>query len=127
MALDASRLVDPGEIFWVDLPHRAGSEQSGRRPCVSISRKTLTGGNTLVMVPITTNIERANKHRVQIPQTEIIIDVGVTTPNVACVAICSQVFTVDKKYVETRIGKMTINAVLAVQLGLSFVFDLPSN
>jgi mRNA-degrading endonuclease toxin of MazEF toxin-antitoxin module len=124
MALDPDRPVEPGEIFWVDLPHRAGSEQSGRRLCVSIARKTLTGGNTLVMVPITTNLNRANKHRIKIPKSEIIIDLGCTTPNVDCVAICSQVGTIDKQYIENRIGKLSVNAVLAIQLGLTYVFDI---
>jgi mRNA-degrading endonuclease toxin of MazEF toxin-antitoxin module len=124
MALDPQRPVEPGEIFWVDIPHRAGSEQSGRRMCVSVSRKALTGGNTLVMVPITTNVSRANKHRVAIPKSEIILDIGVQTENVNCVAICSQVTTIDKRYVENRVGKLSANAVLAIQLGLTFVFDI---
>jgi mRNA-degrading endonuclease toxin of MazEF toxin-antitoxin module len=124
MALDPTRPVEPGEIFWTNLPHRAGSEQSGRRMCVSVARKTLTGGNTLVVVPLTTNTDRANKHRVAIPSSEIIIDLGVETPNVDCVAICSQVCTIDKQYVENRVGKLTANALLAVQLGLTFVFDI---
>ena len=124
MALDPQRSVEPGEIFWVDIPHRAGSEQSGRRMCVSISRKTLTGGNTLVMVPITTNLSRANKHRIAIPKSEIIIDVGYQSENVDCVAICSQVTTIDKQYIENRVGKLSANAVLAIQLGLTFVFDI---
>jgi|SRR5579862_753138 len=124
MALDPHRPVEPGEIFWVEIPHRAGSEQSGRRMCVSIARKTLTGGNTLVMVPITTNLSRANKHRIAIPKSEIILDVGCQTENVDCVAICSQVTTIDKQYVENRVGRLSANAVLAVQLGLTFVFDI---
>ena len=124
MALDPNRPVEPGEIFWVDIPPRAGSEQSGRRMCVSIARKTLTSGNTLVMVPLTTNLSRANKHRIAIPKGEIILDLGCQTPNVDCVAICSQVTTIDKQYIENRVGRLSVNAVLAVQLGLTFVFDI---
>jgi mRNA-degrading endonuclease toxin of MazEF toxin-antitoxin module len=92
--------------------------------CVSIARKTLTGGNTLVMVPMTTNLSRANKHRIAIPKSEIIIDIGYQSENVDCVAICSQVTTVDKQYIENRVGKLSANAVLAIQLGLTFVFDI---
>jgi mRNA-degrading endonuclease toxin of MazEF toxin-antitoxin module len=42
-----------------------------------------------------------------------------------CVALCGQVTTVDKKYFENRIGKLSQNAVLSVQLGLIHVFELP--
>jgi mRNA-degrading endonuclease toxin of MazEF toxin-antitoxin module len=61
---------------------------------------------------------------VRIPKSEIIIDIGVTTPSIDCVAICSQVLTIDKKYIENRVGKLSVNAVLALQLGLSYVFDI---
>lgn len=41
-----------------------------------------------------------------------------------CVALCGQVATVDKQYFENKIGKLSQNAVLSVQLGLSYVFDI---
>jgi mRNA-degrading endonuclease toxin of MazEF toxin-antitoxin module len=76
------------------------------------------------MIPVTTHLDRANRHRIKIPKSEIIIDLGCETPNVDCVAICSQVATIDKQYIENRIGKLSVNGVLAVQLGLTYVFDI---
>lgn len=124
MPLDPARPVDPGEIFWVTLPARTGSEQNGRRPCVVMGRRSLSGGNTVVVVPLSTNIARASAHRVVLPKSEIIKDLGCTTEIVDSVAVCSQVSVVDKKYIENKIGKLSQNAVLAVQLGLSYLFDI---
>ena len=80
--------------------------------------------NTLVVVPLTTNTERVRAHRILIPETEIIKDLDCQSEIKACVALCGQVTTVDKRYFENRIGKLSQNAVLAVQLGLSYVFEI---
>jgi mRNA-degrading endonuclease toxin of MazEF toxin-antitoxin module len=89
-----------------------------------MGRRSLSGGNTVVVVPLSTNIARASAHRVVLPKSEIIKDLGCTTEIVDSVAVCSQVSVVDKKYIENKIGKLSQNAVLAVQLGLSYLFDI---
>jgi len=124
MPLDPTRPVDPGEIFRVALPERAGSEQSGTRLCVVMSRRAISNGNTLVVVPLTTNVSRARGHRVAIPANEIVKDLGCMSDIQDCVALCGQVATVDKQYFENRIGRLSQNAILAVQLGLTYVFDI---
>lgn len=40
------------------------------------------------------------------------------------VALCGQVTMVDKRKLGDRCGRLSANAVLAVQLGLSYVFDI---
>ena len=40
------------------------------------------------------------------------------------VALCGQVFMIDKRKLEERFGKLSYNAILAVQLGLSYLFDI---
>src|SRR5438552_3459595 len=122
MPIEPSRPVDPGEIFWVNLPQQIGSEQHGRRPCIVISRRALNNANTVVVVPMSTNIERANSHRVMIPVTEIIKDPYCTTEIKPSVALCHQVRAVDKRAFDNKIGNLSQNAVLAVQLGLQYLF-----
>lgn len=123
MPLDPKRVVDPGEIFWVTVPPRAGSEQNGRRPCVVISRRSLNGGNTVVVVPLSTSTDRASAHRILLPVSEMIKDLGCDTELKDSVAVCSQVSVVDKRYIENRIGQVSHNAVLSIQLGISYLID----
>ncbi len=124
MPLDPARPVDPGEIFWVNLPQQTGSEQHGRRPCIVISRRLLNNSNTVVIVPMSTNIDRANAHRVLIPVSEVIKDLYCTSEIKTSVALCHQVRAVDKQAFDNKIGKLSQNAVLAVQLGLQYLFDM---
>jgi len=89
-----------------------------------MSRRSLSVGNTLVVVPLSSKVERASAHRILLPQSEIIKDIGNDTEIKDSVAVCSQVSVVDKRYIENKIGKLSQNAVLAVQLGLSYLFDI---
>jgi mRNA-degrading endonuclease toxin of MazEF toxin-antitoxin module len=124
MALDPSIPVDPGDIFWITLPTQGGSEQSGRRPCIVMSRRSVNTGNTVVVVPMSTNMTKAAAWRVALPPNEIIKDVGSATEIKPSVVLCHQMRVVDKRAFESKIGKLTINAVLAVQLGISYLFDI---
>jgi len=124
MAIDPSIPLDPGDIYWVALPHREGSEQSGRRPCIVVSRRSINVQNTVVIVPLTGNLDRANSHNIRIPVSEIIKDLGCHSEIRDSVARCEHVRVVDRQYFEGKIGKLSQNAVLAVQLGLTYVFDI---
>jgi mRNA interferase MazF len=124
MAFDPSIAIDPGDIFWVTLPFQGGSEQAGRRPCIVISRRSVNTGNTVVVVPMSTNVTKASAWKVVLPVNEIIKDVSCTTEIRPSVALCHQVRAVDRRAFESKIGKLSQNAVLAVQLGLAFLFDI---
>ena len=125
MPLDPSTPLDPGDYYWVSLPHRQGSEQSGRHPCVEMSRRSVNVQRTVVIVPMSSNTARANSYNILIPAGEIIRDIGCTSNIVDSVARCEHVRVVDRQYFDTKIGKLSQTAVLAVQLGLSYLFDLP--
>jgi mRNA-degrading endonuclease toxin of MazEF toxin-antitoxin module len=116
MAIDPSIPLDPGDIFWITLPFQGGSEQAGRRPCIVMSRRYTNRGNTVVVVPMSTNVGKANAYNVLLPVSEIIKDVGCTSVIDASVALCSQVRAADKRAFESKIGKLSQNAALAVQL-----------
>jgi mRNA-degrading endonuclease toxin of MazEF toxin-antitoxin module len=124
MPIDLSIPIDPGDIFWVTLPQQGGSEQHGRRPCVVMSRRTTNRGNTVVVVPMSTNTDKANAYNVLLPASEIIKDIGCLSAIQNSVALCAQVRAADKRAFESKIGKLSQNAVLAVQLGLSYLFDI---
>jgi mRNA-degrading endonuclease toxin of MazEF toxin-antitoxin module len=124
MPLDEDSSIDQGEIYWLTLPDRGGREQYGRRPCIVMSRHSINRGNPVVVVPMTTNLSKANSFNIKIPANEIAKDVLSSSAVVDSVALCSQVIMVDKRKLEGRLGKLSANAVLAVQLGLSYVFDI---
>ena len=124
MPLTETSPIDAGEIYWITISPKAGREQEGRRPCIVMSRRGINHGNPVVVVPMTTNLKKANSYNITIPAAEIIKDVTSRSQIVDSVALCGQVFAVDKRKLEDRFGKLSHLAIVAVQLGLSFLFDI---
>jgi mRNA-degrading endonuclease toxin of MazEF toxin-antitoxin module len=81
-------------------------------------------GNTVVVIPMSTNVAKASAWKVMLPLSEIIKDVGCTSEIKPSVALCHQVRAVDRRNFESKIGRLSQNAVLAVQLGLAYLFDI---
>src|SRR5579864_196192 len=122
MPLTETSPIDAGEVYWITIPSKAGREQEGRRPCIVMSRRGVNHGNPVVVVPMSTNQKKANSYNIAIPASEIIKDVGSKSTVVDSVALCGQVFAVDKRKLEERLGKLTHLATVSVQLGLSYLF-----
>jgi mRNA interferase MazF len=117
--------IEQGDIYWVTLTG-AGSEQSGRRPCIVMSRLAVNdAGRTVVVVPMTTTATSANPYyRVLVPVSEIIKDPSCASVIQNSVAKCDHVRVLDKSLLEGKIGKLTQTAVIAVGLGIAYVFDI---
>lgn len=124
MPLAETDPIDQGEIYWYTIPDRGGREQHGRRPCIVMSRGLVNRGNPVVVVPMSSKTHKANSYSIAIPQNEIIADIVNKPTVVHSVALCGQVFMIDKRKLEERFGKLSYNAVLAIQLGLSYLFDI---
>jgi mRNA-degrading endonuclease toxin of MazEF toxin-antitoxin module len=124
MPLAENDHVDTGDIYWVTIPARSGREQHGRRPCVVMSRNAVNGGNPVIVVPLTTNLSKASAYNIQIPSSEIIRDVNSSSNIETSVALCGQVFAIDKRKFESKMGKLSYLAIVSVQLGLSYLFDI---
>jgi mRNA-degrading endonuclease toxin of MazEF toxin-antitoxin module len=124
MPLTETSPIDAGEIYWVSIPTKGGREQEGRRPCIVVSRRGVNHGNPVVVVPMSTNLKKANSYNIQIPVGEIIKDVSSKSNVVDSVALCGQVFAIDKRKLEERLGKLSHLAIVSVQLGLSYLFDI---
>ncbi|MGH9504005.1 MAG: type II toxin-antitoxin system PemK/MazF family toxin [Terriglobales bacterium] len=124
MPLIETSPIDAGEIYWITIPSKGGREQEGRRPCIVVSRRGVNHGNPVVVVPMSTNVKKATAYNIAIPAAEIIKDVTSKSTIVDSVALCGQVFAVDKRKLEERLGKLTHLATVAVQLGLSYLFDI---
>ena len=118
--------VSPGDIYWGEDIAAKGSEQKGDRLWLVMSRLTLNGNNTVVVVPLTTKTEKAAKHPsfcIILPPGEIIPDPG-NKPSVPCVALCHQLRVFDKTRFRKKYGKLSLSAIPSVQLGISFVFNI---
>jgi len=82
-------------------------------------------GKTIIIVPLTTETHTANPYyRIVIPIAEMIKDPACTSALSESVAKCDHVRVLDKTQLESKIGKLTHTAILAVELGLAFVFDI---
>jgi mRNA-degrading endonuclease toxin of MazEF toxin-antitoxin module len=56
---------------------------------------------------MSTNLKKANSYNITIPAAEIIKDVSSKSTVVDSVALCGQVFAVDKRKFEDRFGKLS--------------------
>jgi mRNA-degrading endonuclease toxin of MazEF toxin-antitoxin module len=110
------------------LLNTSGSEQSGWRPWVIISRDLLNRGNTktAVGVPLSTNVGKANSYRILLPATELIPDVGVTYVFKNSVALCDHIRVLDLNQIRRKVGTVSANGLISiVGVGLAFVTDIP--
>ncbi len=102
----------------------SGSEQAGLRPYIIVSRDIVHRNKpTVVGVPLTTKVNKANSYRIMLPAGELIADLG-CSPFQNSVALCDHVRVLDINRFRKKIGRLSENAVLSVGLGLANVFDL---
>jgi mRNA-degrading endonuclease toxin of MazEF toxin-antitoxin module len=81
-------------------------------------------GRTVVVVPMTTSGAPNAYYRIRVPAGEMVKDVSCNSTLVDSIAKCDHLAVIDKSLLENRIGKLTDTAVIAVQLGIAFVFDV---
>ena len=106
----------------------SGSEQSGWRPWVIISRDLLNRVNTrtAVGVPLSTNVGKANSYRILLPSSELILDVGSNYVFQNSVALCDHVRVLDLNQIRRKVGRVSSNGLISiVGVGLAFVTDIP--
>jgi mRNA-degrading endonuclease toxin of MazEF toxin-antitoxin module len=94
-----------GEIYFMDLAPRSGSEQPGRRPCILVSHDVFTSNpawRSVTVVPLAT----VGRWRRPSPTT-VPLAAGEANLPKACTALAHQVTTLDKsKIVEPAIGRL---------------------
>jgi mRNA interferase MazF len=102
----------------------SGSEQSGLRPFIIVSREFVHKNKpTVVGVPLTTKVEKANSYRIMLPAGELLPDIGCESFRNS-VALCDHVRVLDITRLRKKIGRLSENAIPSVGLGLANVFDL---
>ena len=100
-----------GEIWWADLgPYRAG-EQTGRRPVIVWQSDTLTRLlQSLLVVPLTTNLDRAKLAGTALVSAS---DGGLASDSVA---VAFQMRAIPKERLKTRIRALSAEELAELEL-----------
>jgi mRNA interferase MazF len=109
-------MVIRGDVFWTDLKPRSGSEQSGRRPAVVVSRDAMNRVDewqSILMVPLSTSARQAGRG-----PTAILVPRGSAGLTRESVALCHQVTTVDRSKLLKRIGTLPADVLRQIETGL---------
>lgn len=106
-----------GDIYIADLDPSRGSEQAGIRPVIVVQRETIDRfTQTVVIVPLTSNLRRAN-----IPGTITITaeEGGLTQESVA---LCYQISVIDRQRLIRQLGKLS--SLYVQQLNEALIYTL---
>jgi mRNA interferase MazF len=115
-----------GDIFFIDLHPRSGSEQSGRRPCIIVSTNSFNEARnwrSITVVPLTSS----ERWQISSPTT-VLFKAGEFGLPKDCAALAHQVTTIDRdKVIGRKVGTLdsqklkSLNAALENYLALSDV------
>lgn len=96
-----------GEIRWVDLPHRGGHAQSGRRPAIIVqSQRSLARVPTVLVVPLTSQLDA-----LRFPGTVLVEADARNGLRRASVALVFQLTALDQRYLGDALGKITTKVI----------------
>lgn len=108
--------MNRGDIYWIDIPDRnpPGREISKTRPCVIVSVAALNAARrTVIVVPLTSN------NKVYPP-----IAIAVPSAGMNSVAVCDQVFAVDKLRLGSRKGQLVESELELLEESLRLLLGL---
>jgi mRNA interferase MazF len=112
-------LIKQGDLFWIDLGETEGSEPAYKHPHVVIQNNLFNSSriNTVIVCAITSNLKRATAPgNVLLKATEanLLKD---------SVVLVSQLFTVDKTYLDDYIGTLSSKRVNQIIEGIKLLLD----
>lgn len=109
-----------GEIWWAKLPPPWGSEPGYRRPVLIIQSNRFNRSRlaTAVAVALTTNLALA-----ELPGNVLVsaLEAGLAEDSVVNI---TQIVTLDRQMLETRIGKLSDDLLRRVEDGLRLIQEL---
>ena len=112
-----------GDIYFVDLQPRSGSEQAGRRPCIIVSTDAFNharGWRSITVVPLTSS-ERWQT----LSPTTLLFAPGESGLPKNCAALAHQITTIDRdKIIGGRIGSLTSQKLSELNHALQNYLDL---
>jgi mRNA interferase MazF len=110
-----------GEVWLADLGPTTGSHlQLGRRPVIILQTDDLLPLNTVVVIPLTTELRRAEY------QNNVLLFAGEAGQDSDCVAMCHHIRALDRHALVHKIGDLTPERLNEVEAAVLFVLALPS-
>jgi len=112
-------VINQGDVFWVDLSEPSGSEPGYRHPHVVIQNNVFNRSriNTVVVCALTSNLKRA-----QAPGNVMLEKREANLPKQSVVNV-SQIFTVDKRDLDEKIGTLSRRRVRQILDGVRLVIE----
>lgn len=108
------KIVNRGDVYWVDLNPTKGSEINKQRPCVIVSATPINRArNTVIVVPLST----AGRSR-----PPLVITVECLGKQV--VAVCDQIRTVDKSRLVKLAGALSAQDMETLEGSLRQILSL---
>lgn len=92
--------MNVGDVWWVDLPVRAGHAQSGRRPAVVVQTSDASDRlPTTLVIPLTTQ-----QDALRFPATVLVEPSAENGLRRASVALVFQLSVIDQRFLDERMG-----------------------
>ena len=112
-------VIQQGELYWIDLGDPTGSSPGYKHPHVVIQNNVFNQSriNTVVVCVITSNLKRANA-----PGNVLLNEGEGNLPKQSVVNV-SQIFTVDKRELEEKIGSLSRKRVNEILAGVQLVLE----
>ena len=112
-------VINQGDVFWVDLGEPSGSEPGYRHPHVVIQNNVFNRSriSTIVVCALTSNLIRARA------PGNVLLEEGEANLSRQSVVNVSQIFTVDKRSLEEKIGVLSPRRVRQIVDGVRVVIE----
>jgi mRNA interferase MazF len=113
-------VIQRGDVWWAELPKPIGSHPAGRRPVLVIQTNALNNSNlnTVVIVVLTSNVKLG-----QVP-SNVYLEAKTTGLEKDSVVNVSQLFTINKSFLEDLICNLSDSLMHKVDKGLKFVMGI---
>lgn len=112
-------VIQQGEIYWIDLGDPSGSALGYRHPHVVIQNNVFNQSriNTVVVCVLTSNLKRATA------PGNVLLDEGEGGVPKQSVVNVSQLFTIDKRDLEEKLGILSRERVQEILAGIRLVLE----
>ena len=109
--------IRQGDVFWINLDEPQGSEPGYRHPHVVIQNDLYNGSRirTVVVCAITSNMQRARD------PGNVVLEKGEANLSKDCVVNVTQIFTVDKNWLDEYIGTLSNQKLEKVIEGIRYL------
>lgn len=111
--------IRQGDIYWIDLGDPEGSEPAYRHPYVVVQNNLFNQSRirTVVVCALTSNLKRAAA------PGNVLLDPGEGNLPKQSVVNVSQVYTVDKSFLDDKIGTLSLKRVRQILKGILLVLE----